>query len=89
MVGARRGEEPSRILCDTSQAPNLEYARQAGQIRVRSRTLMNSPGQVLVEVHTANRCGRDLEPLEAWFEAAGYRYDNLIQAVEGTEPEAI
>ncbi|MGD1148299.1 MAG: hypothetical protein ABR961_10165 [Thermoanaerobaculaceae bacterium] len=85
----RRGEEPSRILCDTSQAPNLEYARQAGQIRVRSRTLMNSPGQVLVEVHTANRCGRDLEPLEAWFEAAGYRYDNLIQAVEGTEPEAI
>ena len=44
MVGARRGEEPSRILCDTSQAPNPEYARQAGQIRVRSRTLMNSPG---------------------------------------------
>ena len=39
-----QGEEPSRILCDTSQAPNLEYARQAGQIRVRSRTLMNIPG---------------------------------------------
>ena len=39
-----QGEEPSRILCDTSQAPNPEYARQAGQIRVRSRTLMNSPG---------------------------------------------
>ena len=39
-----QGEEPSRILCDTSQAPNLEYARQAGQIRIRSRTLMNGPG---------------------------------------------
>ena len=38
------GEEPSRILCDTAQAPNPEYARQDGQIRVRSRTLMNSPG---------------------------------------------
>jgi hypothetical protein len=44
MVGARRGEAPSRILCDTSQAPNPEYACQAGQIHVRSRTLMNSPG---------------------------------------------
>ena len=44
MVGARRSEEPNRILCDTSQAPNPEYARQTGQIRVRSRTLMNSPG---------------------------------------------
>ena len=38
------GEEPSGILFDTTQAPNPEYARQAGQIRVRSRTLMNSPG---------------------------------------------
>ena len=44
MVGARRGEEPSRILRDASQAPNPEYARQAGEIRVSSRTLMNSPG---------------------------------------------
>jgi len=44
MVGARRGEEASRILCDTSQAPNPEYAGQAGQIHVRSRTLMNGPG---------------------------------------------
>jgi len=39
-----QGEEPSRILCDTSQALNPEYACQAGQIHVRSRTLMNSPG---------------------------------------------
>jgi hypothetical protein len=39
-----QGEEPSRIPCDTSQAPNPEYASRAGQIRVRSRTLINSPG---------------------------------------------
>ena len=38
------GEEPSRILCNTSQAPNPEYARQDGQIHVRSRTPMNIPG---------------------------------------------
>ncbi len=38
------GEEPSRIFCETTQAPSPEYARQAGHIRVRSRTLMNSPG---------------------------------------------
>ncbi len=39
-----QGKEPSRILCDTSKAPNPEYACQAGQIHVRSRTLMNSSG---------------------------------------------
>jgi hypothetical protein len=43
MVGARKNEEPSRILCGTSQVPNTEYVRQTGQIHVRSRTLMNSP----------------------------------------------
>ena len=44
VVGARRGEEPRRIRCDTPQAPSPESARQTGQIRVRSRTLMSSPG---------------------------------------------
>jgi hypothetical protein len=44
MVGARRCEDPSRILCDTSQGPSAEYARQSGEIATRSRSLMNSPG---------------------------------------------
>ena len=44
MVGARRGEEPSRIRCDTSQAPNPEYARQRGKIRPRSRIQLGFPG---------------------------------------------
>jgi hypothetical protein len=48
MVGEWRGEEPRRILCDTSQAPSPESARQAGQIRVRSRILMNIPGWVMM-----------------------------------------
>ena len=44
MVGARRAEEGSRILCDTAHPPRLEYARQGGQIRARSRWRPPSPG---------------------------------------------
>ena len=40
-------------------------------------------GQVLVEVHAENRCGRDFGPLEVWFEVAGYRHGDLIQTGRG------
>ena len=40
-------------------------------------------GQVLVEVHAANRCGRDLEPLEVWFEVSGSRRGDIVQSVRG------
>lgn len=40
-------------------------------------------GQVLVEVHATNRCGRNLEPLDVWFEVAGYRNGDLIQTASG------
>jgi hypothetical protein len=39
--------------------------------------------QVLVEIHAENRCGRDLDPLEVWFEIAGYRQGDLVQSVRG------
>jgi len=44
MVDARRREEPGRILCDTSQSPIPEYARQAGQIRLRTGIPTNGSG---------------------------------------------
>ena len=44
MVGGGRGEEPRRFLRDTWQAPNPEYTRLAGHIRVRGRNHMNCPG---------------------------------------------
>jgi len=42
-----------------------------------------SYGQVLVEVDAVNRCGRDLGPLDVWFEAAGYRHGDLVQTARG------
>jgi hypothetical protein len=36
MVGARRGEDPSRILCDTSQGTNLETSRRPGGREARA-----------------------------------------------------
>jgi len=44
MVGTRRGKEPSRIPCDTSQAPSPEHARQRGTIRPRSGSQLGFPG---------------------------------------------
>ncbi|MEW6338933.1 MAG: hypothetical protein AB1625_16215 [Acidobacteriota bacterium] len=42
-----------------------------------------TPTQVLVEIVTENRCGRDLEPLEVWFEVSGFRQGDLVQSARG------
>jgi hypothetical protein len=42
-----------------------------------------SLAHVLVEIRARNRCGRDLAPLELWFEAAGFRHGDLVQSVRG------
>jgi len=42
-----------------------------------------SIAQVLVEVHAENRCGRDLDGMDVWFEVAGYRHGDLIQVTRG------
>ncbi len=44
MAGNRRGEDPRRIHCDTSQGPSPEDARQGWQIHGRSRSFMNCAG---------------------------------------------
>ncbi len=44
MVGARRREDLSRILCDTSHGPSAESARQSGDIAARSRSLAGTVG---------------------------------------------
>ncbi len=42
-----------------------------------------APGNVLVEVHISNRCGRDLEPLQVWLEITGLRGGDTVQSVRG------
>jgi hypothetical protein len=42
-----------------------------------------SLAHVLVEIRAHNRCGRDLAPLEVWFEAAGFRHGDLVHSVRG------
>lgn len=39
--------------------------------------------QVLVDIEAENRCGRDLEPLDVWFEVSGFRQGDLIQSARG------
>jgi hypothetical protein len=45
----------------------------------RQGTLTN----VLVDIEAENRCGRDLEPLEVWFEVSGSRQGDLVQSARG------
>jgi hypothetical protein len=40
-------------------------------------------GSTLVEVEVTNRCGRDLDGMQVWFEVAGYRGGGLYQSVRG------
>ncbi len=42
-----------------------------------------APGNVLVEVHIVNRCGRDLDPLKVWLEITGIRQGDMVQSVRG------
>jgi hypothetical protein len=38
---------------------------------------------VLVEINAANRCNRDLGPLDLWFQITGWRDGDLVQTVRG------
>ena len=40
-------------------------------------------GSTLVEVEVTNRCGRDLDGMEVWFEVVGYRGGGTYQSVRG------
>ena len=38
---------------------------------------------VLIEINAANRCNRDLGPLDLWFQITGWRDGGLVQTVRG------
>ena len=40
-------------------------------------------GSTLVEVEVTNRCGRDLDAPQVWFEVTGYRAGGVYQSVRG------
>lgn len=48
-----------------------------------ARQSVAAPGNVLVEVHISNRCGRDLDPLQIWLEITGLRAGDMVQSVRG------
>lgn len=58
-------------------------------VQYSASMLAAAPGQVLVDIRAANRCGRDLGPLDVWFWVAGYRNGELVQSVRGHPFDAI
>ena len=48
-----------------------------------ARQVFVPSAQVLVEINAVNRCNRDLEPADLWFEIAGWREGGLVRSVRG------
>ncbi|HUK12780.1 MAG TPA: hypothetical protein VLW17_05715 [Thermoanaerobaculaceae bacterium] len=67
---------------DRAPAPTPEVA-ECVAIRSGVEPSPVALGQVLVDVDAVNRCGRDLGPLDVWFEVAGYRHGDLVQTTRG------
>jgi hypothetical protein len=44
---------------------------------------------VMIEINAANRCNRDLGPLDLWFQITGWRDGGLVQTVRGHPFDAI
>jgi hypothetical protein len=40
-------------------------------------------GSTLIDVEVTNRCGRDLDGMQVWFEVTGYRGGGVYQSVRG------
>jgi len=72
--------EPPTATPEPTAPPAVE---QCVAIRWSAGMSPATIAQVLVEVDAVNRCGRDLDPLEVWFEIAGYRHGDLEQSVRG------
>lgn len=51
--------------------------------RWNAMQVFSPSAQVMVEVRSVNRCDRDIEALELWFEITGWREGDLIQSVRG------
>ena len=75
--------EPTATATPRPEPTATPAVQECVAIRWSSGMSPVSIAQVLVEVHAVNRCGRDLAPLEVWFEVAGFRRGDLIQATRG------
>jgi hypothetical protein len=58
-------------------------------VRWSARQVFVPSAQVMVEIRAGNRCNRDLEPLDLWFEISGWRDGGLVQSVRGHPFERI
>lgn len=56
---------------------------QCVTFRWSSIQVFQPSAQVKVEINSVNRCGRDIEALELWFEITGWRDGDLIQTARG------
>lgn len=65
-----------RITPTPSLADCLHYTASAGQSTA-------AWGQILVDIEVDNRCGRDLAPLDVWFEVRGWHDGAVVQTVRG------
>lgn len=64
-------------------------AAECVSIRWSTQQVLQPFAHVLVEIDADNRCSRDLEPLDLWFEISGWRQGGLVQSVRGHPFERI
>jgi hypothetical protein len=64
-------------------------AAECVSFRWSAQQVFRPSAHVLVEINADNRCSRDLEPLDLWFEISGWRQGGLVQSVRGHPFERI
>jgi len=64
-------------------------AAECVSFRWSTQQVFRPSAHVLVEIDADNRCSRDLEPLDLWFEISGWRQGGLVQSVRGHPFERI
>jgi hypothetical protein len=57
--------------------------------RWSAQQVLQPSAHVLVEIDADNRCSRDLEPFDLWFEISGWRQGGRVQSVRGHPFERI
>ncbi len=72
-------EVPPRGVEPTPTPPPSECVTLTWSVGTIPRKL----GGILVDVDLRNGCGRDLAPLDVWFQVNGYRHGDLVQSVRG------
>ena len=74
-------------LASPPRAPRIPTptppASECVSFRWSSIQAFSPSAQVKVEINAVNRCGRDIDPLDLWFEVTGWRNGELIQTARG------